>query len=165
MSGVKDLADLSPERKRAAKIHTTLLKRAEEIETGFMELSQAIADAVAIKAWEFYGDIGPDSYFKKHVNLEPRSWRRLEMVWKGIQSLPAKDRPEAQKAFAAIGRHKAGVLMPLLVKPADPAQPTVDWKAWITFASADGINERALQDAVSEARGLPFLQTAIVRPL
>lgn len=153
-----------PERPQYVIVHERLLDKVHAVEAGFMELAGTIAEAVEIKVWEHYDCTTPDAYFRGQIRLEPRSWRRLLLVHEGVMRLPEHDRPEAIVALAQVGRHKAGVLAPLLgatveVPSERPGQAAteapIDWRRWVEYAQKPEVNEKRLQEAVSEARGIP----------
>lgn len=151
-----DLPAKGSAKKIAQKAHEHLLACRERIETGFMDLAQAIVAACEVKVWEFFGAVAPDRYFQEQLGLRPRSWRRLKAIAEAIGRLenPA-EREEAKLALAKLGRHNAAVLVPLLGETDPKTGVVYDWRAWVAFATKEGTTEQVLQDAVSEVRGLP----------
>lgn len=138
----------TPDGARAQEIHDRLLERVQAVEQSFMAMAAEVALAYEHRIWEYMGYADPEAYFEAAIKLRFRTVLALKAIHEGVQRLPEAERPEAIRALAAVGRHRASVLAPVLGND----QVEGDWRHWVQIAQ-EKKTESALQAAVSQATG------------
>jgi len=153
-----DLARQMVEAAAAKLVVIPALTDDEALEVKGIEVTRGISKAHMVaaatyyeiwtrKLWEYRGIAGPAEYFENVIGIAWRTCQQALAIWEAHLALPEGERGDARVALEGLGVYKAGLLAPIVKEHPE------EFGKWIETAKS--LSRDALQERVSQARGLP----------
>jgi hypothetical protein len=124
----------------------------------FIELGEEALASIEAEDYRAYGYADAEDYFVTSLGVEYRTVQKWIAVAQGLRRLPPAEEAKVRKQLADLGPGKAAVLAPVIGMMQTLGQgdnPPEEVPMWTPLLEAAPLlTEAALQDRVSEARGL-----------